>query len=76
MKGVITENEYKAYEQEQVRLLVKRFAESFKKCKVNEVAKATGLRWETVNALRKGHNVTFSTICKVECFFKSKGFIL
>lgn len=76
MKGFITEEEYKAYEQAQTKILIKKFAECFKKYKVNEVAKATGLRWETVNALRKGCNVTFSTICKVECFFKSKGFIL
>ena len=52
-----------------------RFADCFRKYRVNEVAKATGLRWGTINALRRGRNVTFATICKVELFFKSKGLL-
>lgn len=75
MKGIITEEEYKAYTIAQSKELVKRFADCFRRYKVNEVAKATGLRWETINALRRGGNVTFSTICKVELFFKMQGLL-
>lgn len=75
MKGVITEEEYRAYTNDRAKELVMRFADCFRKYRVNEVAKATGLRWETINALRRGRNVTFATICKVELFFKSKGLL-
>lgn len=75
MEYFIPDSEFTAYEANQKKILKNKFSSCFRKIKINEIAKATGLRWETVDALRCGKNVTFSTICKVEYFFKKKGLL-
>lgn len=76
MKGIVTEEEYYDYESRKLKELVLRFRAALKFVSMAEIAKGTGLRWDTINRFRGGESVSFRTICRIERFLQSKGVTL
>lgn len=76
MNGIITEKEYQEYEQGRLRDIALRLREILKQVPLYEIAKGTGLKWDTINKVRKGKRVSFKVLCRIERFVISKGLML
>lgn len=76
MKGIVTEEEYNDYEARRLKELVLRFRAALRFVPMADIAKGTGLRWDTVNRFRSGESVSFRTMCRIEKFLQSKGVTL
>lgn len=76
MKGIITEEEYQLYERNKLRDIALKLRSALSHFTINEISKGTGLKWDTVDRLRRGKGITFHTLCRIELFLKDKGFSL
>jgi hypothetical protein len=76
MKGIVTEEEFNDYENRKLKELVLRFRAALRFVSMAEIAKGTGLRWDTVNRFRRGESISFRTQCRIERFLQSKGVTL
>lgn len=76
MDGVITEKEYQEFEQQRLKDISQRFGAVLKQIPLYEIAKGTGLKWDTVDSVRKGKRVSFKALCRIEKYIQSRGLIL
>ena len=76
MNGIVTDKEYQDYEQERLREIAQKMRGVLKQIPLYEIAKGTGLKWNTVDNVRKGRRVSFRALCRIEKFVQSRGLIL
>jgi hypothetical protein len=76
MNGVVTDREYQEFEQEKLRDISRRFRAVLKQIPLYEIAKGTGLKWDTVDSVRKGKRVSFKALCRIEKYIQSRGLML
>lgn len=76
MKGIITEEEYLAYEGERLKEMAVKMRSIAKQVPLCEIAKGTGLKWDTVNRVRKGKLISFRALCRIERYLQSRGLML
>lgn len=76
MKGIITEREYNEYEAERLKGYAQRLKAILRTVPIYEISKGTGLKWDTVNKMRKGEAISFRALCRIERYLLSIGFEL
>lgn len=76
MNGIITEKEYQEYEQERLKVIALKMREVCKQVPLYDIAKGTGLKWDTINKVRKGESISFRALCRIERYLQSKGMML
>lgn len=76
MKGIITEEEYLEYEGKKLKDMALKMRGISKQIPLCEIAKGTGLKWDTINRVRKGKLISFRALCRIEKFLQSKGLML
>lgn len=76
MENIVTEKEYQEYEQGRLRAIALRLREVVKDVPMFDIAKGTGLKWDTINRARKGKCISFRALCRIERYLQSKGLML
>lgn len=76
MNGIITEKEYEQYEQGRLKEIALKMREVAKQVPLHDIAKGTGLKWDTVNRVRKGKRISFKALCRIEKYVQSRGLML
>lgn len=76
MDGVVTDKEYQDFEQQKLREIALRFRAVLKVIPLYDIAKGTGLKWDTVDSVRKGKRVSFRALCRIEKYIQSRGLML
>jgi hypothetical protein len=76
MNGIVTEDEYRAYEKEKLVKLAVRMRDVCRQVPLYDIAKGTGLKWDTINKARKGKSISFRALCRIERYLQSRGIML
>lgn len=76
MNGIVTEQEYREYEQQKLKAIALKMREVCRQVPLFDIAKGTGLKWDTVNKARKGKSISFRALCRIERYLQSKGMML
>ena len=76
MNGIITEKEYQEYEQGRLREIALRLREVLKQVPLYDIAKGTGVKWDTIDRARKGKRISFRALCRIEKYIQSRGLML
>lgn len=76
MNGIVTDKEYQEYEQERLKEIALKLRVVLKQIPLYEIAKGTGLKWDTVDNVRKGRRVSFRALCRIEKFIQCRGLML
>jgi hypothetical protein len=76
MNGIVTEKEYQEYEQGRLKAIALSMREVCRQVPLYEIAKGTGLKWDTINKVRKGKSISFRALCRIERYLQSKGMML
>lgn len=76
MNGIITEKEYLEYEQERLEEIALRLRKVLKQLPLHDIAKGTGLKWDTIHRARKAKRISFRALCRIEKYVQSRGLML